>query len=78
VHSPTGALYSIGYTVEEIEAIALETNWPDLFSDRIPRRDQAIEAKTLEDRYLIGLPMVGMSVRLPRGLFGRRSLPCDF
>jgi NTE family protein len=66
--SIVGALYAIGYPVEEIERIALETDWNDVFDDRIRRRDRAIEQKSLEDRYLVSLPLVGTGIGLPRGL----------
>lgn len=45
-----GGLYAIGYSVEELQEIAVATDWRDLFSDRVPRRDLAIEAKMLDGR----------------------------
>ncbi len=66
--SIVGALYAIGYSVQEIEAIALQTDWNDLFNDGIPRRDRPLEQKPMEDRYMVSLPIVGSGVGLPRGL----------
>lgn len=66
--SIVGGLYAIGYPSEDIERIALETDWSSLFSDHIPRRDRSIEQKNLEDRYLVALPIVDGGIGLPRGL----------
>ena len=76
--SIVGALYAIGYPVEEIEAIALGTDWNDLFDDRIPRRDRAIEQKPMEDRYMVSLPIVGAGIGLPRGLVAGQKISALF
>ena len=34
-----GAMYSIGYTGDHIEKIALETDWQKMFSDQVQRRN---------------------------------------
>ena len=34
-----GAMYSIGYTGNQIEQIALKTDWEAMFSDQVPRRN---------------------------------------
>lgn len=79
-----GGLYAIGYSVEELQEIAVATDWRDLFSDRVPRRDLAIEAKMLDGRYLLSLPLDGLRPSLPTGLvagqkiselFARLTLP---
>ena len=72
--SIVGALYAIGYSVEEIEAIALGTDWSDLFSDRIVRRERSIEQKLTDDRYFISLPIIGHGIVLPRGLVAGQKI----
>ena len=72
--SIVGALYAIGYTVDEIEGIALGEDWEDLFDDRIPRRDRALEQKPMEDRYIVSLPIVGGGVGLPRGMVAGQKI----
>jgi len=72
--SIVGALYAIGYPIEDIERIALETDWSSLFSDHIPRRDRAIEQKSLEYRYLVALPIVDGGIGLPRGLIAGQKV----
>ena len=72
--SIVGALYAIGYSVDEIEAIALESDWEDIFSDAITRRDRPIEQKLVEDRYLLSLPLVGTKIGLPRGLIAGQKV----
>lgn len=63
-----GALYSIGYTAEELEEIVLETNWQSLFSDDIKRRYIPIEEKAWDGKFLVSLPIINKNVRLPSGL----------
>lgn len=72
--SVVGSLYAIGYSAAAIESVALDTDWDALFSDRIPRRDRAVEQKVMEDRYLVSLPVVGWGLGLPRGLIGGQNV----
>ncbi len=63
-----GALYAIGYSPEFMENFALETDWLELFDDRLSRRHLSMQKKKREDRYLFSLPITGLKVRLPSGL----------
>lgn len=73
-----GSLYAMGYTAQQIEAIALETDWEDLFDDRIPRGRHAIAQMGDLDRYLISLPMVDGSPTLPAGLIAGQKISSLF
>ncbi|MCP4572900.1 MAG: hypothetical protein GY838_11155 [bacterium] len=72
--SVVGVLYAMGYPVAEIERLALETDWDDIFLDRVPRRDRGIEQKAMEDRYFVALPLVDGSIGLPRGLVAGQKI----
>ena len=68
-----GALYTSGYTVEEIEQIALNMDWVSLFNDKIPRDEKGATRNYFEDRNSLVLPMEGMSPKLPNGAVGGKS-----
>ena len=63
-----GALYAIGYTPDEIERIALATDWRDVFSDNVPRRSLGMEQKTWADTYIGSLPFRRGRPELPSGI----------
>lgn len=71
--SIVGGLYSVGYTAEEIEKIAVEMNWLELFSDKIERRDKGITRNLIEDRNTAVIPMEGIIPKLPSGAVGGKS-----
>jgi NTE family protein len=64
-----GSLYAIGYTPEEIEEIALSTDWNILFNDnyRINPQDIANSVSN-KDTYLFTFPFDGRQITLPTGL----------
>ena len=68
-----GALYTSGYTVEEIEQIVLNMDWVSLFNDKIPRDEKGATRNYFEDRNSLVLPMEGMSPKLPNGAVGGKS-----
>ncbi len=63
-----GALYSIGYSGKEIEQIARNTNWEEIFSDSPSRNRQPFIKKITSGRYQISLPVEGIVPGLPSGL----------
>lgn len=46
-----GALYSVGYSPEEIEKIMIETDWGDIIRDLPNRKDIPLENKINEENY---------------------------
>lgn len=76
--SIVGGLYSIGYSLDELEQIAMTTDWPHLFSDARSRRELPIEQKLVQDRYIVSLPLVGRGVGLPRGLVAGQRISTLF
>lgn len=73
-----GGLYAIGYSVDELEAIAVATDWQELFSDRVSRRQLAIESKIGDGRYLLTLPLDGFKPGLPTGLIAGQKISTLF
>ncbi len=63
-----GALYAIGYSGVELERIALETNWDQLFSDRLPRNILPYPEKKETDKYQLVLGLKNRKIQLPSGL----------
>ena len=68
-----GALYTSGYTVDEIEQIVLETDWISLFNDQIPRDEKGAIRNYFEDKNSLVLPMEGLTPKLPNGAIGGKS-----
>ncbi|HPS11753.1 MAG TPA: patatin-like phospholipase family protein [Prolixibacteraceae bacterium] len=51
-----GGLYSIGYSADEIAQLSMESNWPQLLSDYVPRTQLDEYSKTDQQRYVLKLP----------------------
>ncbi len=66
--SVVGGLYAAGVTVEELEDMAVNTNWDDVLYDIIKRRQLRMDQKNWDGRYLLKLPMQGKKVYLPSGI----------
>ncbi|MFP8489659.1 patatin-like phospholipase family protein [Gracilimonas sp. Q87] len=63
-----GGLYAIGYSIEELEDIALNTDWNELFNESRPRKYQSIFQNQSNERLIFSVPYGGGSLSLPRGL----------
>ena len=63
-----GALYAIGYSGVELERIALETDWDQLFSDQLPRNILPYPEKKETDKYQLILGLKNSEIQLPSGL----------
>lgn len=72
--SIVGALYSIGYSSEDIEQIVATVNWDELLSNEIPLNQVTFEEKSYYGRYIAELPVKGIKVGLPRGLIEGQKL----
>ncbi|MCS7052638.1 MAG: patatin-like phospholipase family protein [Ignavibacterium sp.] len=62
-----GGLYSAGYSVEQLEKIAINTNWNELltFNNRDTRKDLFIDQKIAQDRSLLTLRLEGLTPIIP-------------
>ncbi len=66
--SVVGGLYAAGLTTEQLEHLALETDWNELFSDGPDRRLLSMEEKRRDGRYIVSLPLRNRRLGLPTGL----------
>ncbi|MGC9324854.1 MAG: patatin-like phospholipase family protein [Desulfomonilia bacterium] len=70
-----GGLYAIGVPVEELERIAVETDWVGIFTDTLPRQDQVYRRKEGPENYLVSIEMDSEhGFRLPRGVLAGKRL----
>ncbi|MCH7773772.1 MAG: patatin-like phospholipase family protein, partial [Bacteroidetes bacterium] len=62
-----GGLYAAGFTIDELDSIALNTNWGDMLSlnQKKSRRELFISQKITEDRALFALRLDGLNPVLP-------------
>lgn len=72
--SIVGGLYVVGYTPEEIEKIALEMDWVEVFTDTVPRADKGAVRNYFEDKNTIILPLDNFSLSLPNGAIGGKNI----
>ncbi|HUX93836.1 MAG TPA: patatin-like phospholipase family protein, partial [Ignavibacteriaceae bacterium] len=68
--SIVGGLYSAGYSINQIDSIAVNTNWDNLLaSDReTNRRELFVDQKISEDKAIFSLRLKGLSIVLPTSL----------
>jgi NTE family protein len=65
--SIVGGLYAAGYSIEELDSIARNTDWDDLlgFNNQSNRKDLFVDQKVTEDRAIFSLRLDGFSPILP-------------
>lgn len=61
--SIVGGLYAAGYSPEQLDSIAVETDWNDLLtlSNQSNRRDLFVDQKVTEDRAIFSLRLSGFA-----------------
>ncbi|OQY04138.1 MAG: hypothetical protein B6I20_03620 [Bacteroidetes bacterium 4572_117] len=69
-----GALYAIGYTADEIEIIARDINWAEVFEGNISRRVISVEEKAEADKYLLEFSLNNGKIVLPKGVISGQKL----
>ena len=69
-----GALYAIGWSVDEIEEIARTADWEQLLTNKINLDKVAYEEKNYYGRYLAELPVNKGKIGLPGGLIEGQEL----
>jgi NTE family protein len=71
-----GGLYASGYSVAEIESIAIHTNWNEVLSltDETSRRDLFMEQKLARDRTFIAIRFQGLTPVIPSAVSSGQSL----
>jgi NTE family protein len=69
-----GGLYSVGYSVAQIESISVHVDWEEMFSDAIGRRERAVVYKWWDSRYAMSFPLEGWRPQLPSGLIAGQRI----
>lgn len=69
-----GGLYSIGYSGDELKAMALNADWSALLSSKLPLPDINIEEKDEYGRYMVETPLINGKLKLPRGFIEGQAL----
>lgn len=72
--SIVGALYSIGYTPDQMEQIIEEVNWDEVISNDVSYEKISFEEKYYYGRYLMFLPADDWIIRLPSALIEGQNL----
>ena len=63
-----GALYSSGYSANEIDSIVSSFDYIELMQDRLPRKSKSIYQKENTEKYAITLPLKNGNIALPSAL----------
>lgn len=69
-----GALYSIGFTPDEMEELIVNVKWDQLLTNNTPLKEVTIEEKPYAGRFLIELGIEGSKLTLPKGLIEGQKL----
>jgi len=69
-----GGLYAMGYDADALERIAREMDWELMFSDRISRKNIAIEEKEDAEKFIATFPLKEGKVTLPLGLIAGHNI----
>lgn len=75
IGSIVGGLYSIGYTADDIEKMARQSDWTELLSDYVPRRELDLSSKIEHQRYVFNLPVSEKKLfTLPGGMVNGQNV----
>jgi len=72
--SVVGGLYALGYTSDELDSITKTADWNVILGNDIDYTNVAYEEKEFFGRYLLELPMDGLTPSLPKGLLEGQNL----
>jgi NTE family protein len=73
-----GGLYACGYSGNEIEKIALELNWPELFSDKSVREKIPYLEKKDDGKFQLELGLDGITPVIPGGMIRGQNIILKF
>ncbi|MEO1628411.1 MAG: patatin-like phospholipase family protein, partial [Bacteroidota bacterium] len=63
-----------GYSVEQLEELAVELDWEEYFSDQLLRYYIPMEERESSDRYQVQFPLDGKKIQLPKGVLGGQNI----
>ncbi len=68
IGSILGGLYAIGYSIEDLERLAMEIDWEYYFDDELERTFFPIEERYAAERYQLRFPLINGKVGFPTGI----------
>ncbi|MEG1673332.1 MAG: patatin-like phospholipase family protein [Alistipes sp.] len=75
IGSIVGGLYSVGYSVTELDTLFRTQNWISLLSDQVQRRHRSFAAKEMREKYLVSLPFSkDQKTELPAGVMSGQNI----
>jgi NTE family protein len=72
--SVVGALYAMGYTADEMEQLAVSSDWDNIISNKLPYNKVSIEEKPYDSRYFIEFGYDKGKIELPKGMIEGKEL----
>ncbi len=69
-----GALYSIGYTAQELEEIVFSQDWQSLMTDKRDRQNQSFMELENGDKYQLSFPFKDGKIILPTGFINGQNI----
>lgn len=69
-----GALYSIGYSTDQLKSLAKETEWDEVLNNSVNLNRISIEEKPYYDRYITEFPIEKGKIKLPSALIEGQPL----
>ena len=69
-----GALYSMGYSTEQLREVATETDWAELVTDSNRRERISLEEKFDADRFIFSVPVKDHKIEMPSGLIEGQNI----
>jgi NTE family protein len=63
-----GAMYSLGYSAQQIEDYLKEVDWDALLANEVPRNRISYFDRKLSNKYLLKFPVKGLKITLPKGI----------
>lgn len=75
IGSIVGGLYALGYNADDIEKMAKESDWKELLSDFVPRRELDHSSKIERQRFIFNLPISAKNIpALPSGMVNGQNV----
>jgi NTE family protein len=69
-----GGLYAIGYSADSLESLANSMNWSYYLGDAIPRTEITLEEKDDHDRFVLSIPVIERSIKIPGGVVNGQNI----
>lgn len=63
-----GAMYSLGYSANEIEGYLRQVNWDALMANEVPRNRLSFFDRKADDRYFLSFPLTKNGIEVPQGI----------